>query len=73
MMAGGAHEENADLHDLYSSPLELEIHLVKVTPAGTVKKEVWEMKNDERLAEVPVVKDEGAMFYKSGDHVRAQV
>ncbi|KAJ3205895.1 hypothetical protein HK099_000671 [Clydaea vesicula] len=63
--------ENKDLLDILSSPLELEIHLLDVLEYGTFEKEVWEMKNEERLTEAPKLKEEGNELYNKGNYVEA--
>lgn len=46
--------DNADLMDLHSSPLEIEIELLRVQNIGEFQKEVWEMNNTERFTEAPI-------------------
>ena len=42
--------------------------MVKVARAGSYEKEFWAMSEEERIASIPALKEEGNGLYKAGDH-----
>nr|XP_053637343.1 AH receptor-interacting protein-like [Cherax quadricarinatus] len=59
-----------DLDELVKTPKDLKftIELIKVAGAGSYEKEFWAMTESERLESIPVLKEQGNVFYKEGNH-----
>ncbi|KAK3864839.1 hypothetical protein Pcinc_029502 [Petrolisthes cinctipes] len=59
-----------DLDELVKNPKDLKfiIELLKVAGQGSYQKEFWAMNEDERLASIPSLKEEGNKSYRDGDH-----
>ena len=64
-------EENKDLMDLYSVPLEFDIELLEVQLPNAFLKEPWEMNIDEKYKEIPIQKEQGGLLYKKGNYHEA--
>ncbi|XP_050429915.1 AH receptor-interacting protein [Adelges cooleyi] len=63
-----------DLNDLLAEPdhLEFTIELLKIEQPGMFEKETWLMDENEKLKNVPVLKEEGNEFYKQGMYKEAE-
>lgn len=62
-----------DLDELMKEPsgLTFQIELLKFTPDGDYKADVWSLSLDEKFKLLPKWKDEGNDYFKSGDYANA--
>ena len=62
-----------DLNELMKNPCDLEfiIELLKVELPDEYEKESWQMGEDEKLARIPQLKEEGNKLYNSKEYIKA--
>ena len=56
----------SDLDDLLKNPkgLDFVLELVKVDKPGEYKKDPWSLSEEERLTQIPILKEEGNLLFK---------
>ena len=64
---------HADLDELLRNPkaLEFVLEVVKVEQPGEYEKETWALSEEEKIARVPVLKEEGNAFFKEKNYEAA--
>ncbi|XP_014675971.1 PREDICTED: AH receptor-interacting protein-like, partial [Priapulus caudatus] len=60
---------HADLEQMLKEPEDLDFifEVCKIDYAGDYRKDAWAMDEEEKLSQVPVLRDEGNRLYKAGD------
>ena len=53
------------------APLAFQIELTRVEKPGDYEQDLWSLSLDEKLKRIPIWKEEGNMFFKSGDYENA--
>jgi len=57
-------QENSDLFRYQGIPLVFEFEMLEVQEPGSFQREAWELTNEEKFAEVAIVKDQGNALFK---------
>ncbi|XP_050536230.1 AH receptor-interacting protein isoform X3 [Daktulosphaira vitifoliae] len=63
-----------DLNSLLAEPVDLEftIELLKVEQPGTFEKDTWLMNEEEKIKQIPILKETGNQFYNQGMYKEAE-